>query len=446
MLYSITIFLTLQINDNDELPSSICNDCIYRLGIAYQFKQLCENSDMRLRECLGLEIIPMETNDSKNLKEEKQQLLNINTINDHHHLVTNNDSATQVKDEEIFAAMNAVCEIFGDTNTASSISLLTDSATAEQEQQHSALLNANCIENDHLIDGNYLTEDISETLNANLLATDPTNPNDLLNDEHGNLLNDGNHDIHSIRIDETVNVSNGIEVQIIQTPLNSPVFNKSSKKLKRKKSNKVIKSREDLDRFLKFQQDNKKNSENSPDPSVDSGGIDKKEKQLLKQPEQCFDCGKTFAYRGNLDAHRRIHNGEKPFTCDLCGLTFAQAGNLAMHIRVHTGERPFQCEICSKLFTTSSNLKAHQKIHSETRDFKCNQCERAFKSASELMSHAGTHSGIKNHICKLCGKAFYKTSYLNVHFRTVHVGEKRHRCTECGKEFSNSSNLTCHFR
>lgn len=46
------------------MPSSICKNCIRRLGIAYQFKQQCENSDMRLRECLGLELINVHDIDS----------------------------------------------------------------------------------------------------------------------------------------------------------------------------------------------------------------------------------------------------------------------------------------------------------------------------------------------------------------------------------------------
>lgn len=39
---------------NDGLPPVICNNCIYRLGAAYHFKQQCENSDLRLRSYLGI--------------------------------------------------------------------------------------------------------------------------------------------------------------------------------------------------------------------------------------------------------------------------------------------------------------------------------------------------------------------------------------------------------
>lgn len=39
---------------NDGLPPVICNNCIYRLGAAYQFKRQCEDSDHRLRVYFGL--------------------------------------------------------------------------------------------------------------------------------------------------------------------------------------------------------------------------------------------------------------------------------------------------------------------------------------------------------------------------------------------------------
>ncbi|XP_055298839.1 zinc finger protein 567 [Sitodiplosis mosellana] len=44
----------VKVYKNDGLPPVICNNCIYRLGAAYHFKQQCENSDLRLRSYLGI--------------------------------------------------------------------------------------------------------------------------------------------------------------------------------------------------------------------------------------------------------------------------------------------------------------------------------------------------------------------------------------------------------
>ncbi|KAI9581380.1 zinc finger protein 628 [Glossina fuscipes] len=70
----------------DGLPEVICNNCIYRLGVAYHFKQECENSDLRLRQYLGLSdsgygICDVETNTDPNwagLSQKSQLLLSTN--------------------------------------------------------------------------------------------------------------------------------------------------------------------------------------------------------------------------------------------------------------------------------------------------------------------------------------------------------------------------------
>ncbi|XP_026479847.1 zinc finger protein 235-like [Ctenocephalides felis] len=46
----------IKVLKDDGMPPSICNNCIYRLGVAYHFLQQCENSDARLRHFLGLEM------------------------------------------------------------------------------------------------------------------------------------------------------------------------------------------------------------------------------------------------------------------------------------------------------------------------------------------------------------------------------------------------------
>ncbi|KFB36980.1 zinc finger protein 189 [Anopheles sinensis] len=167
---------------------------------------------------------------------------------------------------------------------------------------------------------------------------------------------------------------------------------------------------------------------------------------LLKQPEQCLTCGKSFNYRGQLEAHQQAHSLDKSFECGICKRRFGNSNNYRLHMRIHSDEKRFQCEVCSKLFRTSSNLHAHLKTHSEKRNHLCTTCEKAFRTARELTNHTKTHSEVKNYVCRICSKAFVKQSYLTTHMNTVHVGLKRHRCQECGKQFSNSSNLIAHRR
>ncbi|XP_045534645.1 zinc finger protein 737 [Papilio machaon] len=52
----------VKICDNDGLPEQICSNCVYKLGVAYHFKHLCESSDIRLREYHGMQIVS-RTND-----------------------------------------------------------------------------------------------------------------------------------------------------------------------------------------------------------------------------------------------------------------------------------------------------------------------------------------------------------------------------------------------
>ncbi|GJQ81050.1 hypothetical protein Trydic_g21859 [Trypoxylus dichotomus] len=82
-----------------------------------------------------------------------------------------------------------------------------------------------------------------------------------------------------------------------------------------------------------------------------------------ERPYGCTYCSKRFASSSNLNAHTKIHTGEKNYHCDQCGKAFATKGQLYQHMLVHTGEKAFLCEFCNKRFSQKAHLIRHLKLH-----------------------------------------------------------------------------------
>lgn len=172
--------------------------------------------------------------------------------------IPNNDNSTQVKDEEIYAAMNAMCEIFGDTGNADEAALLQsqieqDVIPISTVPSHESYIHHN---------------DMGETLDLTQV--------DLVLDSQS-------------QPSECVKRISSAESETISKPVVH-----LSKKRKKQKS---LVSREDLDKYLKEKKNKRKTHKVEP----------RKTKKLTDQT-QCLHCGKTFAY-GYMESHVRIHSG-----------------------------------------------------------------------------------------------------------------------------------------
>lgn len=176
------------------------------------------------------------------------------------------------------------------------------------------------------------------------------------------------------------------------------------------------------------------------------------DKPIKKKPRvpkviDCPICGKIFPRRKELQDHRRVHTGEKPFQCDICGTSFSQKGNLLMHKRItHLQEKRFKCDICDKAFKWKRLLVGHvMSIHTGERPYKCEHCEAAFVYPQHYKKHLRIHTGEKPFVCDICGKTFNCSNNCNAHMFT-HTDKKQFECLLCGAGFMRKIQILDHLK
>ncbi|XP_063706654.1 zinc finger protein 184-like [Culicoides brevitarsis] len=115
-----------------------------------------------------------------------------------------------------------------------------------------------------------------------------------------------------------------------------------------------------------------------------------------RRPYVCNVCQKRFSQNSSLKQHHLLHTGEKPYKCSVCEQSFTQSKSLTFHMRRHTGEKPFRCEICNTMFRQKDGLKRHILLKHEKKEpreiFSCDICTKVLFSRYSLANHKRKHA------------------------------------------------------
>ena len=97
----------------------------------------------------------------------------------------------------------------------------------------------------------------------------------------------------------------------------------------------------------------------------------------LHKTFKCVECNKIYTSKGSYYYHKRcVHKPNVDlriqYSCDWkdCNKTFKNKQNLNVHKSIHSGEKPFKCDIngCDKYFRVKSHLNQHKLSHNKERE------------------------------------------------------------------------------
>ena len=112
--------------------------------------------------------------------------------------------------------------------------------------------------------------------------------------------------------------------------------------------------------------------------------------QAVHSDEKKFKCSCGFStkFSSHLAEHKRTHEG-KVHRCTLEGCQYwtAKKTLLNAHMRMHNGEKKFVCKVCSKGFVEAGQLRRHEKIHTNDKKFVCDVENCSYSSTRKVIFH-----------------------------------------------------------
>ncbi|KAK5646382.1 hypothetical protein RI129_004846 [Pyrocoelia pectoralis] len=400
---------SVQVWQNDGLPGQICNKCLAKLHISFQFKKQCEKSDAKLRQYM---LEPLKTKEQQTLIQPQQEQVH------HPQIQQSQQQQPQQQHTMTFQASQP-------QPTQNCVYIECAPLLDLQEQKFDGLgsisqpltqLNYNVQSQNHLPITSYTLPPLGQVQVYNGSYTMPV---------------------------QQIQTTNDLQNQVVVPPLQLlpqmqpiPQQQPDESILHNGTNNITCDPKDKVKRNVRVKREVKDNA-----------------------VKQCPTCNKVFQTSTKLSRHMKTHSTDMPYKCKVCNKAFSHSGNFKIHLRMHTDERPFRCTVCDKGcrqaqdlekhmrthtgFNGSSTLIVHRRSHTGERPYVCQICNKGFAQSSCLVVHMKRHNGEKNFVCLSCNKSFVTNADLKEH-SLIHSGDKPFGCNMCDKRYSRANDLNRH--
>ncbi|KAJ8675117.1 hypothetical protein QAD02_010903 [Eretmocerus hayati] len=136
------------------------------------------------------------------------------------------------------------------------------------------------------------------------------------------------------------------------------------------------------------------------------------------------------------------------YQCNRCDHVFPSVRQCVKHMQVeHPQSRKYRlayrCKSCQKLFKTKIGCENHIASKHKRREFKCKYCDFTTFSRNYIKKHEKNHADDFNLRCDECGKGFASKIVLERHCIS-HTGAKPFSCDICKACYADKRSLTLH--
>ncbi|XP_070167464.1 zinc finger protein 16-like isoform X9 [Polyergus mexicanus] len=472
----ITACLPVKVAREDKLPKKICDDCVYKVELIYQFWHTTANAEKQLLQWLGE--VNMEDKQGyvgtvlnpNGMKPEQSNENRLDgtvmqQVSEHQNNMTmgmmdnmgltmpmmmsssTQQQITSVPIDNSGSSVQNVQPVAGPSTQTSHDQITqdqTNASTQQEEEEESSEEEENSDDECDGDEGLPIKEESEEDPNRTIepttfvnvsLACDEAGPSGLQQQKIADMpemVMSQTSDVDPKTGDSIMDPLNVVDINnsehlLVESIECTPEYDSLPNKLKRHITRKRKLPKEE----------NYCTGKDTKKQYHDQNKVKRKPKLFL----ECATCGKRFSDKSTMIKHMSQHK----YQCQTCCQSFSLKRDMKRHIEKIHGPLLYPCSICEYKSNNKCTLKDHFiRKHTSSFQYTCKDCKKQFKIKNDLKQHINqVHSGAPPIICSICGHACKNVPAIKAHMKYRHY-KPAYECKICKRGLTTQENLDQH--